>query len=136
VSEADVELAKSIFERLAGGGVEAVADSFDKDFEFTTPAALASEPDTYRGVEGVRRWFDSFYEAMDRVELVPRDIVDAGEGRVAVAFTIETRGRTTGLELTQEAAMLVRIRDERAHRFEIFPTLDEALELAEAEESA
>jgi ketosteroid isomerase-like protein len=131
MSAADVELTKSIFSRLAEGGVDAVADSFHPDFEFTTPPALASEPDTYRGIEGVRRWFDTFYEAMDRVVLDPTEIVDAGDGKVVVAFQILTRGRTTGLELSQDAAMLIRIADNRALRFEIVADLDAALSLAE-----
>ena len=33
----------------------------------TTPANLAAEPDTYRGHEGIRRYFDSFYDVMDEV---------------------------------------------------------------------
>ena len=37
------------------------------EFEVTTPQSLASEPDTYRGHEGIRRYFDSFYEAMENV---------------------------------------------------------------------
>jgi len=69
VSASDVEFARSVLERLATGGVDAVADVFHDDFEFTTPPGLASEPDTYRGIEGVRRWYDSFYEAMDEVRI-------------------------------------------------------------------
>jgi len=130
VSATDVELSRTVFERLEEGGVEAVADRFHDDFEFTTPAGLASEPDTYRGVDGVRRWFDSFYEAMDEVRIEPVDLVDAGDGRVAVEFRLVARGRTSGIEAAQEAAMLVRLRDGLILRFEIVATLAEALALA------
>jgi ketosteroid isomerase-like protein len=135
VSASDVELVESTFRRLNEEGVDYVAESFHPDFEFTTPAALASEPDTYRGVEGVQRWFDSFYEAMDQVAIVPTEIVDAGPGKVAISMEVRTRGRTTGLELKQAAAMLIRISGEQVTRFEIVATLPEALALAAAEES-
>lgn len=132
MSAENVELVSTIFARLEAGGIDAVADYFDPEFEFTTPPALASEPGTYRGVEGVRRWFDSFYEAMDEVRLVPTELVDAGEAGVAIAFRIETRGRSTGLEVAQEAGMLIRLADGRVLRFEITGDLEAALALATA----
>jgi ketosteroid isomerase-like protein len=131
MSAGDVELVESIFKRLAEEGIDFVADSFHPDFEFATPPALASEPDTYRGLEGVRRWYDSFYEAMDEVSVVPTELVDAGPEKVAIAMQLRARGRVTGLELTQDAAMLIRLRDGKAWRFEIVPTLPEAVALAE-----
>ena len=71
------------------------------EFEVTTPADLAAEPDTYRGPDGVRRYFDSFYEAMDEIRFEPREFLEAG-GRVIVPITLTARGRTTGIEARQE----------------------------------
>ena len=133
MSQSDVELVREIFARLGEDGVDAVAENLHPDFEFATPPQLASEPGTYRGLEGIRRWFDSFYEAMDMVRLQPDQIVDAGPGKVVVEFRILTRGRSTGLELSQEAAMLIRLVDGKAWRFEIVATKDEAQALAEVE---
>lgn len=132
MSAAEVELTRKLFALLAEGGVDATADSFHPDFEFTTPAHLASEPGTYRGVEGARRWFDTFYEAMDRVEIVPVEIVDAGKERVALSMRLESRGRSTGLEVSQDGAMLVHFADGKILLFEIVASLDEALALAAA----
>lgn len=131
MSAADVELTRSTFQRLAGEGVEAVLDNFHPDFEVTTPPDLASEPDTYRGHDGLRRWFDSFYEAMDRVAIEPTEIVDAGEGRVAVAFRLVARGRSTGIELAQEAAMLVMLENGLVMRMELVASLEQALAKAD-----
>ncbi len=133
MAASDVAIVESIFQKLSDEDLDFDPDSFHPDFEFTTPPQLASEPDTYRGVDGVRRWFESFYEAMDRVSVVPTEIVDAGAGKVAIAMELQTRGRATGLELTQGAAMLIRLRDGKAWRFEIVATLPEALALAETE---
>ena len=127
MSAADVALTRRIFQRLADEGVEAVIDNFHPDFEVTTPPDLASEPGTYRGHDGLRRWFDSFYEAMDKVDIEPTEIVDVGEGRVAVAFRLVARGRSTGIELAQEAAMLVALEDGLAVRMELAASLEQAL---------
>ena len=101
----------------------------DEDFEMSTPPDLAAEPDTYRGHDGVRRWFETFYEAMDEVRIEPREIVPAGE-RVGMSFRMTARGRTTGLEMVQEAAALSTVVDGKVTRLEFFPTLDDALAAA------
>ena len=52
-------------------GVDGILPFIHPDFEATTPPELAAEPDTYRGHEGVRRYFDSFYEIMDEIRFEP-----------------------------------------------------------------
>ncbi len=136
MSASDVELVESTFRKLSERGVDYVAEDFHPDFEFTTPPQLASEPGTYRGTEGVQRWFDSFYEAMDQVAVVPTEIVDAGPGKVALAIQLQTRGRSTGLELTQDAALLALVDNGKFRRFEVVATLADALALADEEERA
>jgi ketosteroid isomerase-like protein len=126
VAKSDLEIVKRGYEALAAGGFEEWLPLFDPEFEMTTPAALASEPGTYRGPEGVRRWFDEFYEAMDEVRLEPHEFREVGEW-VVVTFSIVARGRSTGLKVEQRAVQAWRLRDGRAYRLELFADLDTAL---------
>jgi ketosteroid isomerase-like protein len=130
VTADNVRLVQGGFEALSEGGVEALLPFIHPEFEVTTPANLAAEPDTYRGHEGVRRYFDSFYDAMDEVRFEPREFRDAGE-RVIVPVTLTARGRTTGIEARQEFVMTWTLRDGKALRVEAFATLEEALQTAE-----
>ena len=102
----------------------------DAEFVAVTPPDLASEPDTYRGPDGIRRWFDSFYEVMDEIRWEPREFHEAGD-RVLVEFTLRARGKTTGLDFGQNAVMLWELRDDKATRVDLYPTLDEAKAAAE-----
>ena len=111
---------------LANDGFEAWLSLFDPEFEMKTPAALATEPGTYRGPDGVRRWFDEFYEAMDEVRLEPHEFHAVGEC-VVVPFEIVARGRATGLEMRQYAVQVWRLRDGKALRLELYPDLDSAI---------
>ncbi len=126
----NVRLVQGGFEALSEGGVEALLPFLHPEFEVTTPANLAAEPDTYRGHEGVRRYFASFYDAMDEVRFEPREFREAG-GRVIVPVTLTARGRTTGIEARQEFVMTWTLRDGKALRVEAFATLEEALQAAE-----
>ncbi|MEK6273194.1 MAG: nuclear transport factor 2 family protein [Actinomycetota bacterium] len=130
MSSQNVELVRAGFEALSEGDVEALLPFIHPEFEVTTPANLAAEPDTYRGHEGVRRYFDSFYDAMDEIRFEPQEFREAG-GRVIVAVTLRARGRTTGIETTQEFAMAWSLRDRKAVRVEVYGNLDEALEATE-----
>ena len=125
----NVEIVERGFEAFNQGGVEALLPRLHPDFEVTTPPELASEPDTYHGHEGVRRYFDSFYEVMEEIRWEPRSFQEAG-GRVVVEFTLRARGKSTGLEVGQDAVMVWELRDGKAIGLELYPTLDEALAAA------
>ena len=126
MSREDVELMRGGLGTLAEDGFEALLPLVHPDFEMTTQPGLAAEPQTYRGVEGMRRWWESFYEVMDEIRLAPREIVDAGEDAVIVEFELRATGQSSGLEVAQRACMLVHLRDGLMHRIELFATLAEA----------
>lgn len=127
MSERDVKLLADGLSTLADEGFEAMMPLVHPEFEMTTPPEMAAEPQTYRGAEGLRLWWESFYEVMDEVRLEPARIVDGGDGVVIVDMQLRATGQSSGLEVSQHAVMLVRLRDELMHRVEMFATLDEAL---------
>jgi ketosteroid isomerase-like protein len=129
-ADENVEAVKAGFQALREGGVEALLPFIHPEFEATTPPGLAAEPDTYRGPEGVRRYFDSFYEAMDEVVFEPHELRSVGEV-VVVTITLRARGRTTGIEVEQSVVQTWELRDGKAIRVEVFATLEEAMEAAE-----
>jgi ketosteroid isomerase-like protein len=133
MSKTNVDLVRQGFEAMRDGDVEAMLPFIHPDFEATTPPALAAEPDTYRGAEGIRRYFDSFYEAMDRVAFEAADFIPIGE-RVVVPMTLRARGRTTGIETAQEVVLIWDVKDGKAIRIEVHATLEEAMKAARLSE--
>jgi ketosteroid isomerase-like protein len=136
MSESDVKALRDGFDALAEGGYEALMPLIDPDFEMTTPPGQAAEPDTYRGREGMRRWWESFYEVMDDIEIRPRNFTDAGENRVVSEFTLSARGQASGIEVQQEVVTLWTFRDGKAIRVEFFRDPEEAWEAVAARDSA
>lgn len=127
MTRSDIEVAKDVTERFGRVDVEELLPLIHPEFEATTPPGLAAEPDTYRGYEGIRRYFASFYEAMDKVWLEADDFCEVSGGRVMVRGRLWTRGRSTGLETHLEAVFVWTIRDELVISTEIFATEEEAL---------
>ena len=130
----NVEIVERGFAAFNEGGVEGIIPYIHPDFEATTPPELASEPDTYRGHEGIRRWFESFEDVMDEIRWDARGFREVGD-RVLVEFTLRARGKTTGLEFGQDAVMIWELRDGLAIRVSLYPTLDAALEELEEQPS-
>ena len=126
MADDNVVIVERGFEAFNRGGVEALLPLIHPDFVATTPPELASEPDTYRGHEGVRRYFDSFYEAMDEIRWDGKTFREVGE-RVVVEFTLRATGKSTGLEVTQDAVMVWELRNGKAISLELYPTLEQAL---------
>jgi ketosteroid isomerase-like protein len=126
MARSDLEVAKEATEAFGRNGVEGILPLIHPEFESTTPPGLAAEPDTYRGHEGIRRYFDSFYEAMDKVWLEAEDFREIG-GKVMMHGRLWSRGRSTGLESNIEAIFVWTIKDEQVIRAEIFATEEEAL---------
>jgi ketosteroid isomerase-like protein len=121
-----VEIVRKAFEAVAEGGVEAMLAYVAEDFEMTTPPQLAAEPDTYRGHDGVRRWFSSFYDAVDEIRFEALRLEDR-DGRVAMHFRMTTRGRTTGLEASLEATALCDLEANQITGLSFYPTWEEAI---------
>jgi ketosteroid isomerase-like protein len=125
VASGNVDIVKDGFDAFNSRGVDGILPMIHPEFEATTPPELASEPDTYRGHDGVRRWFDSFYEVMDEIRWEPHEFSEIGD-RVIVEFTLHARGKTTGLDFGQDAVMVWRLRDGQAIELTLYPSVEEA----------
>jgi ketosteroid isomerase-like protein len=132
MSKENVEFVRRISDLVNDEGYEAALPAIAPEFEFETPAAMAAEPDVYRGAEGIRRWWESFYEAMDEVRIVAERYIDAGDW-VVVPSKLVTRGRHSGLVAEQGVVLAWAIRDEKAVGLRLFATEEEAFESIETD---
>jgi ketosteroid isomerase-like protein len=127
MSQENVEIVRGAYAVLAEKGVEAVLAFIDPQFEGTTPPSLASEPDTYRGHEGVRRYFGSFGDAMEAVYFEGQEFTAVGD-KVLVDTTLHARGRASGIETEQRAFVVWTLREGMVTRVETFAEQGQALE--------
>jgi ketosteroid isomerase-like protein len=118
VATRNEELTKAGFDALAEGGVDAMLAYVHPEFEMTTLPGQAAEPQTYRGHDGLRRWFDTFYEVMDEISIEPSSYEEIEPDRVLLEFTLRARGQASGIEVTQEARAIATQRDDKLVRLE------------------
>ncbi len=107
------ELAKAAFEALEAEGVEGMLAYVHPEFEMETLPEIAAEPQVYRGHDGVRRWWDTFYEVMHEIVIRPEEVTELGSGRALVQFSLRATGQASGIEVMQEAAAVATLRDDK-----------------------
>jgi ketosteroid isomerase-like protein len=121
VAEHNVEMVRRAHEALQTGGVEALLEFIHPEFEGEAPPELSVEPDVYVGHEGVRRYFASFYDAVDEVRFEPEEFIDAGD-HVVIPMQIVVKGRGSGIESGLRMTQVWTIRDGMVVR--IYPYVD------------
>jgi ketosteroid isomerase-like protein len=132
MSEVEVEIVRSAYDALRRDGFEAVLEYIHPDFEAVAPPDLSVEPQTYRGREGVRYWFESFYEAVDELRLEPEEFIDRGTV-VVVPCRIVVRGRDSGIKAAQPLVQVWTIKDAKAIAMQAFADKESALRALDGE---
>jgi ketosteroid isomerase-like protein len=118
VATSNEALTKAGFDALAAGGLDAMLEYVHPEFEMTTLPGQAAEPQTYTGHDGLRRWFDTFYEVMDEISIEPSSYEEIEPNRVLLEFTLRAKGQASGIEVTQQARAIATIRDEKLAHLE------------------
>ncbi|TMK41422.1 MAG: nuclear transport factor 2 family protein [Actinobacteria bacterium] len=127
MSQENVDALRRGFEAINGEDLEALLDFIDPDFAAEIPPELSAEPDTYRGHEGLRRYFRSFQDAMDEIRFEPGRVWDVDDV-VVVAVRVTAKGKGTGIPVHQEAAQVWTIRDGKALRVRSYASVSQALD--------
>ena len=126
VAASNAEIIERAYAAFNADGTEALIAHLPPDFVLTTPAELASEPGIYKGHDGVRRYFDSFFEVMEEIRIEPVAFHEAGDWTI-VELAVVFRGRMSGVEGEQPVVASVLITDGKASEMTFHPTLEAAM---------
>jgi ketosteroid isomerase-like protein len=129
MSEENVGLVREVFEAFNSEDIELIVSLTHPDFELHVPPELSAEPDTYRGPQGMRRYWESFQDAMDEIRIQPEQLFDAG-GSVVVAMHLTAKGRRTAIAVEQRTAAVWVIQDGKVMRIRAYASLSDALQAA------
>ena len=92
-------------------------------------SARVLNPATYRGHDGIRRFYREVSEVWEEFRWEPLRFAEAGE-RVVALLHSHGRGRGSGLEMARDVAMVWTVRGDRAVSVRFY--VDQAEALADA----
>ncbi len=127
MSEQALEVVKRALEAFDSGDLMRILALTDPDFEAEVSSEVSAEPDTYRGHDGVRRYFDSFAEAMDDVHFEGERFWEIDDS-VVVALRLTARGRRTAIAVEQHSAGVWTVRDGKILTIRAYASLARALQ--------
>ena len=127
MSEANVEVVRRLFELYASGGIEPTLELMDEDIVIVIPPEMSAEPDTYRGHEGVRRYFAGFEGMLEDVRYEALELIPEGKYVLARA-RLAGRGVSSGLEVDLQTVVAHTLEGGKVTRIEPYTDLESAKE--------
>jgi ketosteroid isomerase-like protein len=127
MSQENVDAVREVFEAFNSEDIGRIVESVHPELEVVIPPEVSAEPDTYLGPAGIRRYFESFRDAMDEIRFEPERLWDAGAS-VVVALRLTAKGRQTAIPVEQRTAAVWTLRDGMIIRVRSYASLAEALE--------
>lgn len=127
MSQENVEVVRRLFDAFNGEDIERVVALTHPDFSAEIPPEISAEPDTHRGHDGIRRYFESFEDAMTEIRFQPERFWDTGNS-VVVAMRLTARGKQTGIAVEQRSAGVWTVRDGKVIGSRTYLLVADALE--------
>lgn len=122
----NVETLLEVLDAYNSGDMARIAELTDPAFEAEVSAEVSAEPDTYRGHDGVRRYFLSFWDAMEDIRFHAERLRERGD-RVVAVVRLTATGRHTAIPVEQRVVLVWRFRSGRALSVRTYATEAEAL---------
>jgi ketosteroid isomerase-like protein len=126
MSQANVDLVRTIYERFRAGDNDGALELFDPAVE-VHDRPQAPDPQVFHGREGVVSSLGVSQATFEGLDIVPEEFVDAGD-QVLVAFRFVGSGRESGVPVDERLAHAWTIRDGKAVRMTVHSSLDEAVQ--------
>jgi ketosteroid isomerase-like protein len=133
VSARNLELAREGYEVLNRGEIDRfLAEFVDPDYEFHTGVEVPSIPSVVRGRDGLRVWFEQWYQEPweGQLQMNVERIEELDDDRVLALLTLRAKGRGSGIPVGTEYAHISTFRDGLCTRVDGFPSWKQALRAA------
>jgi ketosteroid isomerase-like protein len=127
VSQEHVEIVRQMLVAFNEEDIERILALTHPDVEIQISPSVSAEPDTYHGHAGMRRYMQSFQDAMEEIRFEAERLYDAGSA-VVVTLRLTARGRQTGILVEQRSAGVWKISEDKLIGVRTFPSTGEALD--------
>jgi len=126
VNESNIEVVQRLFDLFGEGrGIEPALEVVHPDVVIDIPPSMSAEPDTYRGHDGVRRYFAGFDGMLEEVRYEAVELIPAGDAVIA-SSRMSGRGASSGLDVGLDSYVVHEFADGKVVRMTPYPDLESA----------
>jgi ketosteroid isomerase-like protein len=127
MSQENVELVKRFEESWAASDLDAALECVHAEMEFDWSDSMGPFAGTYRGRDGLTRFWTEMLEAWEHFSPKMEEVVDIGPNRLITLDVVRGRGKGSGVDIEARGAMLWTFREGKIVRAKMFQTKHEAL---------
>ena len=132
--EANIRMARTAYAAWNRGDLAGVLDGLDPEIEWHMWSGFTRTGRVFQGHDGVREVYRSFDEGFEDFHTAPHEFLVI-HGRVVVPVTLSGVPRGGGERVSFELVQVWTVREDRAVRLDVHPTLEQARAAIEAEGS-
>ena len=129
VSQSNAEVVRALLERWNAGEHAVLTEYTTSDFAFFPALDRTVEGDSYRGREGIERYFEMLGDTWEELHVLGDEIRDLGD-RVLVLGRVEGRGRGSGVQVDAPVGFVLDFRGVKVSRVRAYLDQGEALRVA------
>jgi ketosteroid isomerase-like protein len=129
MSQHDVQLVRRAMEAWNREDLDALIPLSDPEVEFVSIFA-GMEGRTYRGHDGLRRYFADMEDAWAEFIREIEEVRDAGSDQVVVFFRLRGTARASGVPVDERVTTVFHLRAGRLRRMVVYRDRDDALKAA------
>jgi ketosteroid isomerase-like protein len=129
-----VERARTAYDAWAARDLDAFVEVFSEDVELRPFLGRGLGSTTYRGHDGLRRWYEEATEEWDELVIEPREFLERGD-HLVIFLRAVGRGRGSHVEVAAEIVHVAEFRDGKFIRLDGFGDREQALAALEALEA-
>jgi ketosteroid isomerase-like protein len=119
------ELVELAYRAWNDDDLEAMLAVTHPEAEFTPSGVFPGMESSYRGEDGIRRWWETFHEPWSEIKVIPERIAERPDG-ADVLVRFEGLGRD-GIELTMKFINRIEVRDGLLYSLVGAPASDETV---------
>ena len=129
----NVELVRRAVDAFQRGDLDGVLAEAREDFEIFLPRNLPNSG-TFRGRDGYFTWIGQWLDAWDDFSVEIAEMQPAGERHVVATMRQSGLGKGSRIPVEMEIAYMWEVRDGRLAALHLYPSSEEAMQVAERRE--
>jgi len=127
MSQANIEIARGIYEDMNRRNWAAVLAALDEDVVLVVHESVGPDAGVFRGRDAASRWFAEWFLAFDKDYSFDLDDVRSIGDRVFIAARHHGHGRSSGADVEQVNAQLLSLHEGKVVQMELYGSPADAL---------
>ncbi len=128
MSQQNFALVRRFEDAFTRRDLDAALSCVHADFEFDWSNSMGPFVGTYRGHEGLRRFWSELLEVWEEFSPQAEEHVECSNDTLITLDVVRGRGKGSGIDMEAHGAMLWTLREGKISRVKMFQTRDDALE--------